>query len=258
MIDFTKIGGYSDPNYGTRAYLPKTGAAPTSGGNTSITKPPTTTTPATTTAANTTGQAGGTTMPATNYTGYYPSQWQTASNTYTNIANADPANYGQWYDKAKQTAQYDITDAIRQAVEQAGMGGMRWSSTLGRTGQDIAARTMAGLGAQYAGNEMNAYQNNISNQLGAAQGLSGLGQQYAYLPMDIANNMMNMGSQMQGAYNQEISPYYSLWNSLQEYNSPWLQNALQMAQSSQPQQYNKSAFGNIWDSATSILPFLLF
>jgi hypothetical protein len=195
-------------------------------------------------------------MPATNYTGYFPSQWQTASDTYSRIANSNPADYGQWYDKAKQTAQYDITDAIRQAVEQAGMGGMRWSSTLGRTGQDIAARTMAGLGAQYAGNELNAYQNNIANQLGAAQGLSGLGQQYAYLPMDIANNMMNMGQSMQNAYQNEISPYYGLWNSMQDYNSPWLQNALQLASQSQPQQYNKSAFGNIWDAGTSALPFL--
>lgn len=194
-------------------------------------------------------------MPATNYTGYMPSQWQTANDAYTRIANANPMSWGSWYDKAKQTAQYDINDAIRQAVETAGMGGMRWSDSLGRTGQDIAARTMAGLGSQYAANEMQGYQQNISNQLGAAQGLQGLGQQYAYLPMDVANNMMNMGQGMQNAYNQEINPFYNLWNSQQPYNSPWLQNALMLAQSSQPQQYQPSGLSQGFDAITSLLPF---
>jgi hypothetical protein len=164
----------------------------------------------------------------------YPSQWQTANDTLTGIAQN---GYGNWYDQAKQSAQFDITDAIRQAVETAGMGGQRWSSSLGRTGQDIAARTMAGLGQQ-----------GVQNQMGAANSLMGLGNMYSQLPMDVANNMMGMGSQMQNAYNQEISPFYNLWNSMQSYNSPWLQNMMQMAQGSQPQTYDKSGFGSMLDS----------
>lgn len=194
-------------------------------------------------------------MPAQQFTNY-PSQWGTASNTYTDIANANPNSWGDWYDKAKAAAQPDITDAIRQAVETAGLGGMRYSTALGRTGQDIAARTMGGLASQYAQNEMSGYQQNQQNRLGAASGLSGLGQQYANLPMDVANNMFNMGQGMNNAYNQEISPFYNLWNSQQDYNSPWLQNFLQLAQSSQPSTYNQSGMSQGLDAITSFLPFL--
>jgi len=52
---------------------------------------------------------------------------------------------------------------------------------------------------------------------------------------------------MQNAYNQQISPYYNLWNSQQSYNSPWLQNLMQMAQGSQPQTYDKSWLGSLLD-----------
>jgi len=190
----------------------------------------------------------------------YPSQWQTASNALTGIAqNGNPVNYGGWYNQAKQTAQTDITDAIRQAVEQAGMGGMRWSSALGRTGQDIAGRTMADLAQQWTGMELGAQQQGIQNQLGAAQGLMGLGGQYAQLPMDVAGNMMNMGNTMQGAYNQQISPYYNLWNTQQDYNSPWLSSILGTATAgygAQPQTYNPSFFSQLLGGATSALPFL--
>ena len=246
IIDFQRLGG---ENYWDNWYK-----TPKAGGQTSITKTPTTT--ATPTAANPTVSTGQTTQPATaalpatttgdttmaqTYAPFtnYPSQWQTASNTYTDIANANPQSWGDWYTKAKAAAQPDITDAIRQAVETSGLGGMRWSSALGRTGQDIAGRTMGDLASQYAQNEMGGYLQNQQNRLGAAQGLGTLGGQYAQLPMDVANNMMGMGSQMQNAYNQEISPYYNLWNSQQEYNSPWLQNLMQLAQSSQPQTYNQ-------------------
>ena len=182
----------------------------------------------------------------------YPSQWQTANDTYSSIANANPNSWGDWYNKAKQTTQYDITDAIRQAVETAGMGGMRWSDSLGRTGQDIAARAMSGLGAQYAQNEMGGYQQNQQNRLGAAQGLQGLGQQYSQLPMDVSNNMMNQGLAMQGAYNQQYAPLYDMWNQLQSYNSPWLQNYMQMAQGSQPQQYNQSFLSQLLGLGTTL------
>jgi hypothetical protein len=179
----------------------------------------------------------------------YPSQWQTANDTLTGIAqNGNPVNYGNWYNQAKTTAQFDITDAIRQAVETAGMGGQRWSSSLGRTGQDIAGRTMAGLGRDWTQMELGAQQQGVQNQMGAANSLMGLGNMYSQLPMDVANNMMGMGSQMQNAYNQEISPFYNLWNSMQSYNSPWLQNMMQMAQGSQPQTYDKSGFGSMLDS----------
>ena len=265
MIDFGKLGEQNQ--YWNQWYQKPATQRASGGGNTSITKPPSvtagageTTAPLTggTTAANTTAAyTGGTAMPANNYTGYLPSQWQTASDTLTGIAqNGNPVNYGNWYNQAKQTAQYDITDAIRQAVETAGMGGMKYSTSLGRTGQDIAARTMAGLGRDWTNMELGAQQQGIQNQMGAAQGLAGLGQQYAYLPMDVANNMFNMGQGMQGAMNQEISPYYNLWNSLQSYNSPWLNNMMQLAQSSQPQQYQQSGMSQFLSGIGSFLPFL--
>lgn len=243
MIDMGKIPG---ENYWDNWYKKPTAT----GGQSSVTKPPNEQTSPLSPAAPAAAQ-GGAAMPAQQFTNY-PSQWGTASNTYTDIANANPNSWGDWYDKAKQTTQYDITDAIRQAVETAGMGGMRYSSSLGRTGQDIAARAMSGLGAQYAQNEMNGYQQNQQNRLAASQGLGTLGQQYAYLPMDVSNNLMNQGVQMQNAYNQQISPYYNMWNSQQDYNSPWLQNNMQLAQYSNPATYDPSFITQFLDS---IIPF---
>ncbi len=195
--------------------------------------------------------------PSSIYSGYgqpttftnYPSQWGTASNTLTGIAqNGNPVNYQPWYEQAKAATNYDITDAIRQAAETAGLGGMRWSTSLGRTAQDIAARSMANLGAQYAQNELGAQQQGIQNQLGAASQLMGLGNYYAQLPMEVSNNLFNQGLQMQNAQNAEISPYYSLWNSTQPYNSPWLQAIMGYSgafNGSAPQTYNQSLLGSI-------------
>jgi len=254
VIDYSKLSG---ENFWDQWYKKPQATTPTTTANPVIKDNPY---KQPTTAANPAESATtGATDMSQNYQPFtnYPSQWQTANDTLTGIATADPNSWGDWYTKAKAAAQPDITDAIRQAVESAGMGGMRWSESLGRTGQDIAGRTMGNLASQYAQNEMQGYQQNQQNRMGAAQGLMGLGQQYSQLPMDVANNMMGMGGQMQNAYNQQISPYYNLWNSMQSYNSPWLQNFMQMAQSSQPTTYNESGASQGMSAITSLLPLIL-
>ena len=216
----------------------------------------------------------------------YPPEWDTAGNTYNYFATGgatdvpwqwdeasrgaydmlgtgNPTSASPWYQQAKQQTQYDIEDAIKQANEQAGLGGQRWSSVLGRTAQDISSRRMAELGSQYAQMEMGAEEAARNRQLqsmgmlqglggdyagltesaknramGAAQGLQGLGQQYFNAPMDLASQSFQMGSGLQNAQQQMIDKYFGEFMRNAGENNPYLNMIYQMATGQGvPQQY---------------------
>ncbi|MCK7503249.1 MAG: hypothetical protein MZV70_03510 [Desulfobacterales bacterium] len=70
-----------------------------------------------------------------------PSQWGTATDYASNyLQNGQSASAAPAYQAAKQAAQYDIENAIKQSAEQAGMGGMRYSSPMAASAQRIAGR----------------------------------------------------------------------------------------------------------------------
>jgi hypothetical protein len=216
-----------------------------------------------------------------------PTEWNQASNNATNMARTGNAtSASDAYMKAKQVAQADTTDAIKQAAEQAGLGGTRWSSSMGRNAQDIAGRRMAELGSNFAQQEMGAQeaargrQMEANNQLfGIGSGfagldtdtrnralqatgqLSGLGQNMTRYPMELANQAAGMGGQLQGINQGALNNTYQDFLRGATENNPWLAKAMGMATNQgQQAQYLPGAGSQILNSAggglISLLPFL--
>jgi len=212
-----------------------------------------------------------------------PSQWQDATTLATQMgATGMPTSWSPWYQAAKQQTQYDINDAIKQASEQAGLGGTRWSSVLGRTAQDISSRRMAELGQQWTAQELGAEeaararQQQAVNQLyqlgsgtagltesakdrgmTAAGQLGNLGSMYAQLPMTAAQTAMGLGGQMQATGQSTLDKLFGSAMRMAPENNPWLQYIYQMATGQgTPQQYTPGAGTQLLSGITSILPFL--
>jgi hypothetical protein len=213
-----------------------------------------------------------------------PGEWNNASNNANQMYNSGgmATSASDAYQKAKQVAQTDTTDAIKQAAEQAGLGGTRWSSSMGRNAQDIAGRRMAELGSNFAQQEMGAQeaargrQMEANNQLyGLGSGfagldtdtrnraltatgqLQGLGQNMTRYPMELANQSFQMGSNMnqqdQSALDRQ---YQEAFRGMAE-NNPWLAKAMGMATGQgQQQQYTPGAGSQILGGLGSLLPFL--
>ncbi len=224
----------------------------------------------------------------------YPQEWDTASNVLsdfartgmptpvpnlwnlggvgaTNMASTGmPTSNEAWYQNAKQVAQTDIEDAIKQASEQANLRGIRWSTPLGRSAQDIAGRRMTELGAERESRELASLEAARGRQMGALdqmyqygagsaglaesaanRGLSaagqlpGVGSLYAQYPMQLAERAAGIGSGLQGAQQQEIQSLLQEFLRTTPEASPWLTYALQsvgMPFQSAPEMYQPSAF----------------
>ncbi|MCK7503248.1 MAG: hypothetical protein MZV70_03505 [Desulfobacterales bacterium] len=129
---------------------------------------------------------------------------------------------------------------------------------------------MAGLGSQYAQNELNQAnqldqnkmgmlsqllglgqgeagltQGNAQNALTASGMLGNLGGQYAQLPMTAAQNAAGIGNSLYSQYSGIPQAQYNNWAQQQSYNNPWLQYAGNYTQNSNmvPQQY-QPGFGS--------------
>lgn len=213
-----------------------------------------------------------------------PNQWGTATDYATNyLQNGQSASAAPAYQAAKQAAQYDIEDAIKQAAETAGVSGMRYSSPMAANAQRIAGQTMAGLGSQYATNELNQAnqldqnkmgmlsqllglgqgeagltQGNAQNALTASGMLGNLGGQYAQLPMTAATTASGIGNSLYSQYSGIPQAQYQNWLSQQSYANPWLQYASNYTQNSNmvPQQYSQGFGSQLMDTVGSLSPLL--
>ncbi|MBW2037169.1 MAG: hypothetical protein JRI41_06790 [Deltaproteobacteria bacterium] len=136
-------------------------------------------------------------------TGYrvdVPQYWNLAGDIAKNFARSGGAvSASPWYQQAKQVAQADIEKAIEQAAEQAGLSGLRWSTPLGRTAQQVAGDIMGKVGLEWTGREMQALENARQRQLAGSQLLQSLGAGVAGLRTDAANRAL--------AYNQLLQQY---------------------------------------------------
>ena len=191
-----------------------------------------------------------------------------------------PTSYEPMYQRAKGIAERDTTKAIKQAAEQAGLQGLRWSTPLGQTAQRIAGENMANLGLGFAGQEMGALEAARGRQMGgmgalqgfgqgtsglteaaknrgmqAAGGLTGLGQQYLDAPQDWAAQMYQMGGGMQGQAQSALDRYRQDFMRTSPENNPWVNQGMsywgtpsQMGY----QQYNPSPFSQILGGAGSL------
>ena len=217
---------------------------------------------------------------------YAPQQWNQASDIASLYGSQGglPVSQDPWYQTGKQTAQYDILDAINQAKEQAGLSGQRWSTPLGRTAQDIAGRTMNTFEQSYADRTAAALENARTRQMGAAnqlyqygQGYTGLeesakdramqaagqlgtlGQQMWQMPLTTASMLMQAGGQEQTAAQQQANTWLQEWLRQQPQNSPYLQSALGLG--SGVGDYAQNTYGSstgtdILGTLSSLLPLL--
>lgn len=215
-----------------------------------------------------------------------PQQWGQASD-FTNqmMQTGMPVHQSDWYQQAKGVAQTDITDAIKQAAEQARLGGLRWSTPLGRTAQDIAGRRMSQFGLesmdrelasgeaargrqmgslpymyQFGAGEAGLAESAKQRALGATQQLMPLGQMRADLPQQLAQTAYGMGTGLYGQQQQGLQSLMQEWLRTQPENSPWMQYAMSMAglpmPNMAPQQYNPSSLTSLLGGLGGMLPFL--
>lgn len=216
----------------------------------------------------------------------YPYEWGTASDVLQNMAQHGyateqpeawkwtesdlnqiigklgmPTSYAPAYQAAKGVAQTDISDAIKEASEQAGLTGLRWSTPLGRSAQDIAGRRMAELGSTWTTQELGAQETAMSRMmdalqqrqtLGGAQAglteaakgraltaageLPGLGSLYAQLPQQLANTAAGLGGTMRDISQSDLTAQQQESLRLMAENNPWLSMALGMSSTPGTQQ----------------------
>lgn len=230
----------------------------------------------------TSGTSGGATVATdTNTLGSfsnYPSQWTGTENVLNYLGTNTPWQYDEagsiasglasgvdpWYQAAQQRGRYDTQDAIKQAAEQAGLGGTRWSSVMGRSAQDIAGRNASSLAAEYAQQVQNArlqsagllegLGTDVNNQLfQTAGGLQSLGSARAQYPIDLATSSYNMGQTNQETTQGALDKYYKEFLRTAAENNPYLALIYQMATGQgTAQTYNAGTGANLMGILSAI------
>lgn len=217
-----------------------------------------------------------------------PGEWDTASQVAQNYAYGFPTQNPwewdaaaqsttnqPWYEAMKGVVQTDTNDQIKQAAEQAGLSGMRWSTPLGRTAQDISGRNMAQLGTQWAGMEQQAKEaaqgrlmQTGSNKAGLQESardralqatglLSQLGGQKTDYARGLAGDLMSGGGQMAGQTNQMAQNIYNQFLKSTPEGNPWLQAALGLGSTpGTPQTYQQSGGSSLLSGLGSLAPLL--
>ncbi len=213
-----------------------------------------------------------------------PQEWDWASATGQQMAETGlPTSQSDWYTQAKGVAQTDIRDAIQQAAEAAGLSGMRWSTPLGRSAQDIAGRRMETFGLESTSRELAAQEagrgrqtqaipllqqlgagrtgleeNDMMRALTAAGQLGGIGQNQFGNQLGLAGQAQGLGGTMQGLDQNTINQIYQQWSKTTPENNPWLQAALGLSSTTgMPQQYQQSGGSQFLGSLIQMLPMLL-
>jgi len=207
-----------------------------------------------------------------------PTAWGTAENAYNQMlgGGGNATDVTGWWNAQQPVFQTQMSDYAKQAAEQAGMGGTRWSSPLLTNIADQTSRGLQNLTADFAGRQITAEeaakermmgsmtglsnlgqgqanfgQQNIANMLQAAGGLQGVGSTQFQAPMTVANAMSNMGNQL---YNQQSNTMNQM------YNPPWMQGAQNQSYMNaygQPQTYQPSFGENMLGVAGTLLPYAL-
>ena len=217
-----------------------------------------------------------------------PNQWQTATGigNYYGSNGGQPTSADPWYQAAVSNANNNITDSINQAKEQAGLGGMRWSTPLGRTAQQVAGQQMAAIAPQYAQLTQTALENAANRQMQAGQNLytigqgtsgleeaakqrsmeagqnlANLGTQYFNMPFQTSQALMNEGQAGQTQQQNQANTWLQQWQQQQPYNNPWLNLGSSMVgaqgQSQYTPQQNQQSTGNaILGGIMGMLPML--
>jgi hypothetical protein len=191
----------------------------------------------------------------------YPSQWGEASDFWSKMLETGmPTDIEPWWKSQQQAAGVQIERAGKEAAEQFGLGGMRYSTPLGQQLGRIGAETTAGIMPQYWGMGMQAQEAAKGRQMGAAQNLFGAGGEMARFPMEVGERMLGMGGEYQRQQMQSMYPMMQEWQRMTPEQSPWLQYGMgfpygQFGQ--MPQMYQQSPFGQALGVGAEVAPWLL-
>jgi len=169
------------------------------------------------------GQAGGTSVEPGAGGFPYPQQWQTATDIYGQLAGGMPAITPEYAQQAWLPYQRQGQQEAMQAREQAGLGGLRWSTPLAGRLEDIWGGASERFGAGMEQMRMQDIQNQRQAMLGAAGGLGGLGGQYAQLPLTVSQTMMGLGGAQQQMQQAELDRYLQEFLRTQPEYNPLLQ-----------------------------------
>lgn len=204
-----------------------------------------------------------------------PTAWGTAENAYNNmVGTGNPTDVTGWWNAQQPKFQTQMGDISKQMAEQAGLGGMRWSSPLATGIAEQGRRGLENLTADFAGRQITADEAAKQRMMESMSGLTGLGQGQANLGLANTANMFtgagglaNIGqlqfnAPMQAAQALQNSGN-NMWNQQnammnQMYNPPWMQGALQASGQSAygtPQTYQPSFGENMLGVAGQLLPY---
>jgi len=191
------------------------------------------------------------------------------------LGTGEPVDIAGWWEAQKPVYQQEYEDQARQLAEQAGLGGMRWSSVLQRNIADMTQRGQTQLTAEAMSQQLAADEAakqrvletmGILNQIGSGQAsarsagagrrlstigmLLGAGQDEARFNMDLINQMAGLG---QGQYGMEQQQYQNI------YDPAWMQSAIGLSgqgAAGLPQTYEPSIWENL-AGAASYIPGLI-
>ena len=208
-----------------------------------------------------------------------PGAWDTGEAALNQMIGQKgmPIDVTGWWGAQQPQFQTQLSDQTRQMAEQAGLGGMRWSSPLAVGIADQTRRGLENLTADFAGRQIAANeagmgrymdatsglfnvgqgrtgldQANMARMMQGAGGLAGIGGLQFAAPMQAAQALQQSGNNM---FNQQSN----MMN--QMYNPPWMQGALQASGQSAygtPQTYQPSFGENMLGIAGQLLPYANF
>jgi hypothetical protein len=191
----------------------------------------------------------------------YPEQWGEASDFWSQMLKTGmPTDISDWWKSQQTKAGYNITRAGKEAAEQFGLGGMRYSTPLGQQLGRIGAETTAGIMPEYWRMGMGAQEAARGRQMGAAQNLWGAGGDYARLPMEVGERMLGMGGEVQRQQMVAQYPATQEWSRMRPEANPYLQMGQQFPYGQfgqMPQMYQPSFGGQLLETGASIAPWLL-
>ena len=86
-----------------------------------------------------------------------PSAWTTGLEALTPMSQTGmPVSSDEWWSATQAVTDQKTKEAIQNAAEQAGLGGMRWSTPLGYTAQDLAGQYQNEANQSWADRQMQA------------------------------------------------------------------------------------------------------
>jgi len=150
-----------------------------------------------------------------------------ATNVMGGIAQeGSPVDYSGWWGANLPAMQRTIEDQSKQAAEQFGLGGMRYSTPLQRNITDITGRETGNAWSDFYKMSLGGREAAKQRQLQAAGGLSGISQAGYGIQSDIASKLMGGGQSAMNTNQQQLMNLLGIFNQNNMTLPMWMQSGL--------------------------------